>query len=334
MIIPKKIHTSGLTNFRRCRRKWQYTLEWEPIEESANLWFGSAFHHGLAELHGNGRDPVEAMLEYLADRIRFDWDMQKPVEMDDMVALGKGMFETYFDWSQSREGIMIVDATEVLEETSHRPLIEVDFEIPIEVNGKTAKYEGTFDGIGKDLDGNLWVVEYKTASSFDTNKLVNDPQVTAYCWAAEKVFGERFYGVIYQQHLKALPAEPRVLKSGKLSKDKSQRTTYALYRKAIRDMGLPKHEYEDILQHLFDQEEEYASPFVRRDFIDRSPEELESFERNLYLQLGEYLNLSLPIYPNPTRNCAWDCDFRTPCLALEMGSDPIPTLESLFKRKE
>ena len=44
--------------------------------------------------------------------------------------------------------------------------------------------------------------------------------------------------------------KPRLLKNGKLSKDKAQRTTYKMYLKAIRDNNLDINEYADILSEL------------------------------------------------------------------------------------
>ena len=44
--------------------------------------------------------------------------------------------------------------------------------------------------------------------------------------------------------------EPRVLKTGKLSKDKAQNVTHDSYLKKIRELGLDEAEYEDFLIEL------------------------------------------------------------------------------------
>jgi hypothetical protein len=42
------------------------------------------------------------------------------------------------------------------------------------------------------------------------------------------------------------------------------------------------------------------------------------------------LNPELPLYPNPTRDCMWDCSFRSVCLAMDDGSDWQFILNSEF----
>ena len=234
------------------------------------------------------------------------------------------MFRYYLeDWLPNR------DYFTVAKHTDGRPLVEVAFEIA--VGGFT--FEGEFDAIVVDAEGLYWVMEYKTAKQFNTSKLEADQQVTSYTWAAQQIFGKKFEGVVYQQHLKQAPTPPEPLKSGKLSKNKNQKTTYPLYFAAIKQLGLDIRDYQEFLDHLLDQQTDHADAFVRRDFVHRSQSELESFEANLELLLPEYVNPALPIYPNHTRDCNWDCDYQTVCQAMDDKSDWKGLLNDLFVQK-
>src|SRR5690606_9206017 len=102
----------------------------------------------------------------------------------------------------------------------------------------TIYYHETLDRVVVDKNGNWWIMDYKTAKSADTNKLDTDDQISAYLWAAEQWFQHPFKGFIYVQLTKETPKPPRRLINGNLSTDKSQKTTYSLYRKeVIKDYG-------------------------------------------------------------------------------------------------
>src|SRR5690348_3014935 len=50
------IRTSDRSNFRRCRRRWNWQSHLRgnltPIETASPLWFGSGFHYALEDFHG------------------------------------------------------------------------------------------------------------------------------------------------------------------------------------------------------------------------------------------------------------------------------------------
>jgi hypothetical protein len=145
-------------------------------------------------------------------------------------------------------------------------------------------------------------------------------------------------GMIYQQHRKKVPRIPPILKKdGGLSVDKQMSTTYWHYREALNALyGIPpgfkrpagwidpwrrEEKYMTMLNHLAGKEDEYGDQFIRRDFVSRSDAELDNAYKNILLEAAEMVDPDLPIYPNPTKDCPWDCNFKVPCIAAEDGSD-------------
>jgi hypothetical protein len=212
------------------------------------------------------------------------------------------------------------------------PQVEVKWSI--DVNG--VPYVGTFDRVVTDKYGQWWVLDYKTAKAFNVAKLATDPQVTAYTWAAEKMYGHLFEGVVYMQFVKSTPEQPNVLKSGELSKNKAQSTTYALYRNALLERyptGEFPAEYRDVLAYFESFETPEGDKFIRWDTVRRNSNQLLNVEQHIKAEIEEMTNPNLAIYPNPTSDCTWDCDFRTLCLAMDDGGDVEWLMESAFQQR-
>lgn len=194
-------------------------------------------------------------------------------------------------------------------------------------------YHGTMDRIVKDKFGRWWILDYKTAKGADTNKLETDDQISAYIWATSKLFKKPVYGFIYLQLTKEIVQEPRRLKNGDLSVDKKQKTTYSLLKlEIIKDYGSTDHAPNKIIQFLNDlaaRETPEGDRFIRWDFIRRNAEQIEHTEKCIYGELALMLNPQLYCFPNPTRDCIWDCPVRDACIAQDRGDED--TLECFFK---
>lgn len=335
--IPR-IHTSDLIAWRRCRRKAYFSsYVWknlDGLETSPYLWFGSGIHYALEDFHGYKvwSHPVEAFNRFVKC-----WPEEKrPVDWEELVGLGKGMLEYYIDyWLPGREFFptWVHDG---------EPQVEVNFEIPFYHPNETGEiiaiYEGSLDGLVTDSEERLWVQEYKTAASFDTSKLPLDFQATAYTWAASQIYERDFEGILYTQMHKSYPKSPLELKTGGLSKNKQQRTTYRRYKQALLDYynnadEVPWGNYQEYLDYLKEEESPDGDKFIRRDFVYRNGEELRQFEINAGHQILEMLNSPF-FYPNPTKDCSWECNFRSVCMAMNDGSDWEQMLEQYRPRKE
>ena len=209
---------------------------------------------------------------------------------------------------------------------------------PIRVKYIPICYHGTMDRIVIDKYGRYWILDYKTAKGADTNKLDTDDQISAYLWAFEKWFGIRPYGFIYLQLTKDAVQEPRRLKSGELSVDKKQKTTYSLVKQEIlHDYGKVNEAPAKIIQflnHMATLESPEGDRFIRWDFVKRSEEEIRATERHIYGELKQMLNPDLYCYPSPTRDCIWDCPIRDLCIAQDREeNDLCEEIMSQFEKR-
>ena len=220
-----------------------------------------------------------------------------------------------------------------------KPLVELDFDLPIEGPGirENVTYSGTIDRVVRDELGTIWLLDYKTAAQFDTAKLEQDPQVSAYMLAAREIFDLDVAGMVYIQFKKAFPVEPELLKSGKFSTNKTQKTSYSLYKEALNNLYGDRvewrkefPEYVKYLNYLADQESNDGDKFIRYDKVERWGNHLDSVKEQILMEAREMTDVNLPIYPNPTKDCSWDCPFRTACLAKDDGSDYQSIIDSLF----
>lgn len=187
-------------------------------------------------------------------------------------------------------------------------------------------YHGTMDKMVIDKMGRWWVLDYKTAKSADTNKLDTDDQISAYLWAAAVWFNHPIYGFVYQQHTKDMVQTPKRLKNGELSVDKKQKTTYSLLRQELIDdfgsVSQAPSKYIQFLNDLAAAESPEGDRFIRWDFVVRSKEQIETTYENIMGEVKTMLRQDLYCYPNPTRDCIWDCPIRDMCLAIERKDQP------------
>lgn len=182
-------------------------------------------------------------------------------------------------------------------------------------------YHGTMDKLVIDSLGRWWILDYKTAKGADTNKLDTDDQISAYMWAAEIHFGHPIHGFVYHQLTKDPVQEPKRLKSGELSVDKKQKTTYSLLRQEIiNDYGSVNAAPDKLIQFLnalAEKESPEGDRFIRWDFVRRNRAQIETTYENIRGELKMMLSPDLHCYPNPTRDCIWECPIRDMCLAMD-----------------
>lgn len=193
----------------------------------------------------------------------------------------------------------------------------------VEVYQVPLMYHGTMDRIVQDRLGRWWIMDWKTAKSADTNKLDTDDQISAYMWAAEQWFGRPIHGFVYVQLTKDVAKPPRRLQNGSLSVDKKQKTTYALVRQAIIDDYGEVHKAPanliNFLNILAEQESPEGDRFIRWDLVTRNKEQKESTYYHILAEAHLMKSPHLRLFPNPTRDCIWDCPFRDACLMTDRG---------------
>lgn len=324
---PIYVHTSDRVLYKRCRRMWSFFsstrqgLMVADAEENINLWLGTALHFALEDYHGYNKfgDPVRA-LEAFYDCWPED---KRPIAADEGFVTLIHMMEHYrTNWLPQRNNYHTLWIDGV-------PQVEVPFELllPPEIcPGRPVIYRGTLDRVVVDPMGQLWVEDYKTARSIDIKRPANDPQLRAYVWAAEQHYQRPFAGGLMLQLLKDHPDPVRMLVNGEFSVDKRQKTTYAIFRRQLIDKYGEKLErvpgkYLEFLTSLAESETVEGDRFIRWDEIPMNRAVKLSTYEQIYDEAVEMCNPNLPLYPNQTRDCSWECKIRTICIAMDTGED-------------
>ena len=326
-----KIRTSDRSTFKRCRRKWKWSNSMgDNLQEDqarGPLWGGTGFHYALEDYHGYNKygHPSEAFRAYVR-ATRTAVGQGVPADFEELTALFTGMLDYYVEWLKNRETFKTLWIDGV-------PQVEVRFEIPLPIpqdilnkaGYDVAVYQGTIDRMVIDDKERIWILDHKTARAFALMHFETDPQVTSYCWAGSVLFDKPITGFIYQQYKKDLPHEPEILKSGKISTAKNMITTHALYKKALVNLygeiiKSPQPNI-DFLNALAAKEGPEEDSVIRRDYVFRSQQQLESEGSRILQETIEMLNPELPIYTNATRDCAWDCPFLNPCVLMDCGDN-------------
>jgi len=338
--LPEKyisMHTSDRILFRRCRRRWYFESQMychlrEKDTFNQNLWFGTGYHFALEDYHGYNvlGNPINAFNLY--------WNSFKkeelPMECHALGELASPMLAHYTnEWLPQRNEYETFIFNGV-------PQVEVEISIYIpelsEYAGIPVIYQLKIDRVLKDLDGLLWTQDYKTVGKFDTAKLVKDNQVSAYTWAFPFKYNTKAQGMVYTQFKKAVASEPKILKNGDVSSDKSQNTTYKLYLEALKkrygELTYPK-KHQETLEFFANQENPEGDNFIRWDKIAKNENEMEAEYQKILAEGYEMLNPELSLYDNPTKDCSWDCAFITPCIAMDDGGDYKQIINQNYEKR-
>lgn len=336
---PFIVTTSDRTTFKRCRRKWDLGSKNRqslvPVggEVSGPLWQGTGHHFALEDWYGYNifGKPQDAFRAYVDSHRR----SELPGDYKEVVDLEIGMLDYFTELWLPQHGeplqTLWIDGV---------PQVEVSIQIPLDIPpppGYTSViYVLTLDRVAIDDYDRLVVVDYKTEKkAYDPGRLEQDPQVSAYLWGAWLIYGPRVEGAVWHHFLKAVPDEPDVLKDGSLSKNKNQYTTAAMYEKTCRKYyGEVPSTYRDIINHFAAQETPEGDRFIKRESIYRNETFMQNTERAIFSEIRDMIDPNLSLYPNPTRDCTWDCPFRAISLAMDDGSDYQYMIETEYEKWE
>jgi hypothetical protein len=176
--MSKILTNSQRKSFFKCPKKWHFenVLKRRPIEDSAALAFGTAFHKFLEEWWTTRNSIIS--LPVLADGF----------ETKKLQAMARAYAE---HWNGQKECFSDVRA-------------ELKFEIPVIANERNSawNYGGKIDAVAEH-EGGLWLVEHKTTSqdislgSDYWSRLEIDGQIEGYIFGYAKSTGTIPAGVIY-----------------------------------------------------------------------------------------------------------------------------------------
>lgn len=352
------VRTSDRIAFKACRRKWAFSSHLKRNLGSTHLagplWFGSGVHYGLEDYHGYNvfGSPADAFRAYcIATSKQHYHDL--PSDAHELFQLGTGLLDYYVEHWLSHPGRPALPTLLFPDPLTGRdvPQVEVNFEIEIPLGqfprlaaltrahgADCILYRGTIDRMAQDRDGDLWVVEYKTAKRAEHLHYETDPQVTVYQWAAQQVYGRPIAGIVYLQFVKNLPKVPSPLSStGKISTASNLVTSVPLYRRGLinmyGDIGSAPEANKAFLNDLMTKEDENKDRFIQREYITRNQHQLAAESEKIVLELEDMLNPELCLYPNPTRECARYCSFMSPCVAMDAGADWEGMLEGRYAER-
>ena len=330
---PIIIRTSDRMLFKRCRRKWHFQsavkLNLEPIQRAPYFWLGTGGHFALEDFYGYNYygHPVEAFRAYVEAQRKGARD-SLPDDWKEQAEIGEGILDYYMTWLLGRDPFQTFWY-------NGEPQVEVRIRVPLPIEGPDGRevfYDATLDRV-VEIDGELWVLDYKFYAQFRPTNLDLDEQITSYLWLASLLYGRPVVGFILMQFKKEIPKMPRVLQSGKISTDKNQHTTHRLYKEMLEaqygEVSQAPNLNIECLNHLASIESEDRDRFIKRERSRRSQEQLESLGTRVLAETEDMMNPNIFLYPNFTRDCSWDCPFNDVCLMIERDEDWETYLEEV-----
>lgn len=327
--MVERFHTTVTErgSFRTCRRQWYIETQDRLAHKGRVAWhfiFGDAIHSALEVYYTNNKRDLKAALRAFkrahkkaAEKIHAEYrGLAGPMIDEWDTYLEKGTLMLTFYDTYDRQAVWDWDKVIALN-IEERAFVDILNPYTEERLPGLPLLSGKIDMVVERKDG-IWIVDHKTAASaYDARALDVDDQLTGYCYIYWRLTGDIPRGAVYNALIKDPPKPPAVLKSGALSKDKAQRTTYDLYMDAIVEHGHDPDEYEEILTYLKDKG---WSQFFLRDVVMRNEEELLSFEQRLfheYEDMQRVLESPEQAYPNPGQRICGGCGLIPLCQAME-----------------
>jgi hypothetical protein len=341
---------------KRCEQKWiwAYVDRLHPLQEKAPLWFGQAVHIGLADYYLPGKErgphPAESFIRCLEDgtiSVPAATNEEGANELAEHYELGVDMLNRYVDTFGADENWECI-----------QPEMKIRMWIPDPRNPANKRwflYVGTIDGVfryvgpseGELVHGSIWLFEHKTAQSIQVHHLPLDDQAGSY-WALAGIMlrrrgilkeDEEISGIMYN-FLRKAADDKRPMNAEGFYCNKPVKQDYLEQMTAVAAM------YDDFKEISAKMKvDELAAIAKKNDFevfgepskvqpapyFERIPISRTLAERRTMLKRIQAEGLRkealaatpplLPILKNPTKDCAWECEFFWMCQLHEAGAD-------------
>lgn len=290
-------HVSDLKAFSDCRLRWHFSSHLRhgrsPKTPAYALALGTFMHKALERYYDQ---PWKS-----ADQCCVEAEAALECEIPEgMLA----MVDNYLLWAQER------DDFEVL-------VVEQDFEIPL---FDEHQFAGRWDLVVL-RDNKIWLNDFKVTGmpfeSYAEYLQEQDEQARAYSWAGKQIYGDDFGGIMFTLIRNKPPEEPIVLLNGELSRNKSQKTSWEFYRRALHVNGGKAYEYDEMMWEL------NKKPFVYRIAIALGERPLTAFSKRAEATAKEMLNPDLLIYPNANPISCRMCAYTFPCSVYHSVSEKM-----------
>lgn len=343
-MVPE-IHISDIRTFRTCRRKWGWSSMLkrglEPYITYAPFFTGRAIHESLEDYHGGKLGLLEAFDAYIERESKAMEDQgdlwpEEQTVLDEQIELARALLNHYLLWQANSDHRYADKNYDYLE-------LEYSWKSPgliPNTNNDTVKFifAGKFDGLVYNrVTDEYWLWETKTTRSIPQmlNTLTTDEQSALYLYAARRIFDVPISGVMYNMLRKKAPVRPKSLRTGLLSKSKNIDTTSFYYKQCVLDEFPDWSDetvdefYGDILEALVPNEYKY---FLRYP-IYKSGAEIRHTIDGLYWTALEMISPDTKIYPSPGWMTCTFCNFKSPCLAMNAGSDYEVLLQEEYRKR-
>lgn len=325
------VRGSEYQSFLNCRKQWlyQWVEDLEPARPDGKLFFGTVFHKWLEFYYNSGCDRLQAYLEtsvWFNKQNTYAMPEEDVIEVKELLGKIADNYDNTYGHNDRKWNILAT---------------ELEFLVKLNEN---IFMTGTIDLV-YEVDGKIRFADHKTVSSLSmyVEKAQMDRQISRYWWALEQIAkgvgkvkdrttendrwisfpdleGREISGFDYNLIAKDYPKEPKVLKSGKLSTDKSQRTTYAKYVKKLIELNLSPEDYQEMLTVLADK----PDPFLQRVKVYRTQKELTSAAYEFLYTASDIQDVRDSItrlpqleesktYRNIGHHCETMCSFRSLC---------------------
>jgi len=320
--IVKEISHTFLETAQRCERKkeYRYVRGYQRRVKGTKLERGTWIHELLATyyqgIQQGAENPLANAWDVHKKLLKEKWDTLFDEEKEQLGADFPDtcwkIFERYVDHWQS------VDAANI------RKILFVEKELKVRVPWLPVPFTFKCDLVYVDRIGNVWIMDHKVVGTIpDEESRMLDNQGPRYIIGMtdlllQKGIKVRGVGMIYDYIRDRLPAEPKMLKDGTLSKDRRIDTDYATYKAAIEKHGLDPKDYADILKHIAQNQK----LFFDRWPVAKSKKRLEQERRDMQAEALKHLPAK-DYYPRTLdrSRCSWDCEYKDICLLELEGGD-------------
>lgn len=314
------VTTSSRSLMKKCPQAWwwKYVDGYQDKDSDSPdaLWFGIGVHLALAEWYQLGKKrgphPADTFQKWAGKEVRYikaamaerDAEWYDEPKFEDASELGIAMLEGYVDkWGNDNHWDVIA--------------VERPFRVRITSGGRSiARFWSTWDGVYRDeRDGEIYLMEHKTASQISIAYLELDDQAGSYFSVATSILradgtlkrGQNIAGIQYNFLRKSMPDDrPR----NELGESLNKNGTVSKRQPAIA--------------------------FVRPDPVLRSPGEVASQMKSLQNETEIAVGMMegrIPVTKTPTKMCPNTCDFFDMCILHNRGGKAWETLASSTFRK-
>lgn len=300
MTEVQTVSWSEVKTFQRCpkQHEYKYVERLVPKQRQRPLFLGNWIHAALQThyVEGDWRKGHQLYVD--------EWNKLFEEEKEALRKRGRGMSPPF---PEIVERIMKSYLWYYRDEGWTVKAVEQEFEVPtpLVVNGVRQHLKGIIDLVVEDPNGQLWVVDHKTASTIPepTSFHAMDPQLMLYPWAAKQAWGWDVAGIYYNYIKSKPPGIPQLNKDGSLSRRKLV-TDYPTLARFLKQNGYDLADFADQLRPL-----RKHSPLLRR---YRYPREAQVTKEVLLdvLSVTKHIRSDSRRSRTITRDCSRMCSYQ------------------------